>query len=43
MDSWQRFGETSLPDKEAFYSNLNMAKYAYSKEKQYLSILLIKL
>ena len=23
MDSWQRFGETSLPDK-AFYSNLNM-------------------
>ena len=24
MDSWQRFGETSLPDKEAFYSNLNM-------------------
>ena len=24
MDSWQRFNETSLPDKEAFYSNLNM-------------------
>ena len=24
MDSWQRFVETSLPDKEAFYSNLNM-------------------
>ena len=24
MDSWQRFYETSLPDKEAFYSNLNM-------------------
>ena len=24
MDSWQRFDETSLPDKEAFYSNLNM-------------------
>ena len=23
-DSWQRFDETSLPDKEAFYSNLNM-------------------
>ena len=22
--SWQRFDETSLPDKEAFYSNLNM-------------------
>ena len=24
MDSWQRFDETTLPDKEAFYSNLNM-------------------
>ena len=24
MDNWQRFGGTSLPDKEAFYSNLNM-------------------
>ena len=24
MDSWQRLDETSLPDKEAFYSNLNM-------------------
>ena len=24
MDSWERFNETLLPDKEAFYSNLNM-------------------
>ena len=24
MHSWERFNETSLPDKEAFYSNLNM-------------------
>ena len=24
MDSWERFNETSLPDKEAFYSSLNM-------------------
>ena len=24
MDSWERFNETSLPDKEAFYSNLSM-------------------
>ena len=24
MVSWERFNETSLPDKEAFYSNLNM-------------------
>ena len=23
MDSWQRLHETALPDKEAFYSNLN--------------------
>ena len=24
MDSWERFNETSLLDKEAFYSSLNM-------------------
>ena len=24
MDSWKRFNATSLPEKEAFYSNLNM-------------------
>ena len=24
MDSWKRFDETSLPDKEDFYSNLNI-------------------
>ena len=24
MDSWKRFDETSLPDKEAFYSSLNI-------------------
>ena len=24
MDTWQRFDETSLPDKEAFYSDVNM-------------------
>ena len=28
MDSWQRFDETSLPDKEAFYSNLRMEDIA---------------
>ena len=27
MDSWQKFDETSLPDKEAFYSNLNMENF----------------
>ena len=25
MDNWERFGETLLPNREAFYSNLNMA------------------
>ena len=24
MDNWERFNETSLPDKESFYNNLNM-------------------
>ena len=24
MDSWEIFNETSLPDKESFYSNLNL-------------------
>ena len=24
MDSWERFNEKLLPDKEAFYSSLNM-------------------
>ena len=24
MDSWERFDEASLPDKEVFYSSLNM-------------------
>ena len=24
MDSWQRFSETELPDKESFYSELNL-------------------
>ena len=24
MDNWERFDETSLPDKESFYSSFNM-------------------
>ena len=28
MDSWERFDETSLPHKEAFYSSLNMENIA---------------
>ena len=36
MDSWERFDETSLPDKEDFYSRLNMEHtididYRYAK------------
>ena len=36
IDSWERFDETSLPDKEAFYSSLNMegitsVDYRYAK------------
>ena len=27
IDSWERFHETSLPDKEAFYSSLNMENF----------------
>ena len=29
MDSWERFNETSLPDKEVFYSSLNMEDITY--------------
>ena len=46
MDSWQRFDETSLPDKEAFYRNLNIENITdvdYRHEKKYLRILLIKI
>ena len=42
MDSWEKFDETALPPKEAFYSNLNLEdisdedyKYA-QKEWDYL-------
>ena len=27
MDSWERFNETSLPDKKAFSSELNFKMY----------------
>ena len=47
MDSWQRFDETSLPDKEALYNNLNMKDITdvdyRQQEKQNLSVLLIKI
>ena len=36
MDGWEKFNETSLPEKEGFYSHLNMeaitdAEYPYAK------------
>ena len=36
MDDWEKFNETSLPEKEDFYSHVNMeditdADYAYTK------------
>ena len=36
MDKWEKFNETTLPEKEEFYSNLNMeditdADYMYAK------------
>ena len=45
MDNWQRFDETSLPDKEAFYSNLNMediTDFDYRQEKTVFEYLINK-
>ena len=45
MDSWQRFDEISLPDKEAFYSNLNMEDITdvdYRHGKKVFEYLIIK-
>ena len=37
MDNWEKFDETTLPPKEAFYSNLNLENisdedYAYTQK-----------
>ena len=32
MHSWERFDETSLPDKNAFYSSINMEECRHAKE-----------
>ena len=45
MDGWQRFDEISLPDKEAFSSNLNMEDIAdvdYRHEKTVFEYLINK-
>ena len=44
MDSWERFHKTSLPDKEAFCSSLNMENITdvnYRQQKEYLKNLII--
>ena len=33
MDSWQRFNETSLPDKKEFYSNLTIENITDADKK----------
>ena len=46
MDSWERFDETSLPNKEAFYSSLNMediTDVVYRHAKKCLNTLIIKI
>ena len=40
MNTWDRFNETSLPNKEDFYSRLNMKNITntdYKHEKKYLA------
>ena len=46
MDSWERFNETLLPDKEAFYSSLNMEDIIdanYKHAKRVLKYFIIKI
>ena len=46
MDSWERFDEELLPNKEAFYNSLNMEGIAdvdYSRQKEYIKNLIIKI
>ena len=43
MDDWEKFNETSLPEKEDFYSHVNMeditdADYAYTKRVWRISL-----
>ena len=46
MESWERFGEISLPDKETFYISLNMEDITdvdYRHAKEHSKILVIKI
>ena len=40
MDSWEKFGENTLPPKEAFYSNLNLENIS---DKDYTHALCISM
>ena len=40
MDSWERFDETSIPNKEAFYSELNLKDILLMKTTYKLKIYL---
>ena len=45
MDSWRRFDERSLPDKETFYSNLNLEDiidYRHKKKQTVFEYLINK-
>ena len=43
MDSWERFDEISLPDKEAFSSSLNMGDITDVGQKEWSKALIIKI
>ena len=43
MDSWERFDEISLPDKEAFSSSLNMGDITDVDQKEWSKALIIKI
>ena len=38
MDSWKRFKETTLPNKNAFYSNLYLEKLIYMLKKYSMNL-----
>ena len=42
MDEWKKFNETSLPEKEDFYSHVSMEDITdadYAKQKEFVKIL----
>ena len=46
MDDWEKFNETLLPEKQDFYSHLNIADITnadYTSQKEFVKILKIKI